>query len=144
MWPHCHVHKQQPTLHPGILRALVTTFLYSEEDSCWAMASFRLRMVSMSVWSINCHIFSTLRDLEWKRESFNHGCRANIWQSLHVCLLTWVQPGTPWRHCNCPCSNSTWQHGPDRRIPLSSLPWTPLSESARLPMSSPVDKDIYK
>lgn len=39
---------EEPTLHPGILRALVTTFLYSEEDSCWAMASFRLRMVSMS------------------------------------------------------------------------------------------------
>lgn len=62
----CHLNKQQPTLHPGILRALVTTFLYSEEDSCWAMASFRLLIVSMSDWSINCHIFSTLRDLDDK------------------------------------------------------------------------------
>lgn len=60
------LNEQHHTLHPGILRALVTTFLYSDEDSCWAMASFRLRMVSMSVWSINCHIFSTLRDLEVK------------------------------------------------------------------------------
>lgn len=60
-------------------------------------------------------------------------------------FLTWVQPGTPWRHCNCPCSNSTLQHGPDKRRPLSSPPWSPLSESARWPMSSPVDRqDIYK
>lgn len=30
------------------------------------MASFRLLIVSMSDWSINCHIFSTLRDLDDK------------------------------------------------------------------------------
>lgn len=74
----------------------------------------------------------------------SRGSEQNTWQSVHVSRLTWVQPGTPWRHCNCPCSNSTLQHWPDRRTPLSSLPWILLSESARLPMSSPVDKDIYK
>lgn len=51
------------TLQPGMCRARVTTFLYSREDSCWAMASFRLLMVSMSDWSINCHIFRTFLDL---------------------------------------------------------------------------------
>lgn len=51
------------TLQPGMLRARFTTFLYSEEDSCCAMASFRLLMVSMSAWSMNCHIFNTFRDL---------------------------------------------------------------------------------
>lgn len=51
------------TLQPGILSALLTTFLYSDDDSCCAMASFRLRMVSISDWSINCHIFKTFLDL---------------------------------------------------------------------------------
>ena len=51
------------TLQPGMCSARVTTFLYSQEDSCWAMASFRLLMVSRSDWSINCHIFKTFLDL---------------------------------------------------------------------------------
>ncbi|TNN46364.1 hypothetical protein EYF80_043452 [Liparis tanakae] len=58
-----------------MLSALVTTFLYSEEDSCCAMASLRLRIVSMSDWSMNCHIFSTLRDLEDEEHRTCPGCR---------------------------------------------------------------------
>lgn len=54
------------TLQPGILSARFTTFLYSDDDSCCAIASFRLRMVSISDWSINCHIFKTFLDLPQK------------------------------------------------------------------------------
>lgn len=57
------------TLQPGILSARLTTFLYSDEDSCCAIASFRLRMVSMSDWSINCHIFKTFLDLVKKKST---------------------------------------------------------------------------
>lgn len=51
------------------------------------MASFRLLMVSMSDWSMNCHIFSTLRDLEDKEALMHMSCvqRASVHKLVSVC-----------------------------------------------------------
>lgn len=61
------------------------------------MASFKLRMVSMSDWSMNCHIFRTLRDLEEDRnsQSFVELCAKNDKQmsvSVSVCFSYNLSP----------------------------------------------------
>ena len=58
------------------------------------MATFRLLMVSMSDWSMNCHIFSTLRDLEDNKANKRNELlmymsvqHVSIFELVSVCVL---------------------------------------------------------